>query len=151
MWFLDHGASPNVVSGSWSHSALDAAANFSSPEAIAVLLEHGAIINNTNALHKAVRSTSRGRREVVEFLLDSGVDIDAIEFGLHRPSAVQNHGTALHYAASHGREDLVQLLLDRGASTAIRDRAQRTAEEVAKRVGYTRIAMRLSGELGEGI
>ena len=52
------------------------------------------------------------RRVVVEYLLESGADIDA------RP---YRNTTALHFAVQFQRRDMVQLLLDRGAATTIQD------------------------------
>jgi len=47
-----------------------------------------------------------GRREVVEFLLDKGVDLTA---------GANTGQTALHLAAHRGQLDMIKLLLDRGA------------------------------------
>ncbi len=52
------------------------------------------------------------RRAVVDYLLDTGADIDA------RP---YRNTTALHFAVQFQRRDMVQLLLDRGAATTIQD------------------------------
>ena len=52
------------------------------------------------------------RRAVVDYLLDSGVDIDA------RP---YRNTTALHFAIQFRRRDMVQLLLNRGAAITIED------------------------------
>ncbi|MCY3650924.1 MAG: ankyrin repeat domain-containing protein [Acidimicrobiaceae bacterium] len=52
------------------------------------------------------------RREVVDYLLDSGADIDA------RP---YQNTTALHFAVQFQRSDMVRHLLDRGASVTIHD------------------------------
>ena len=52
------------------------------------------------------------RREVVDYLLDSGADIDA------RP---YQNTTALHFAVQFQRSEMVRHLLDRGASVAIHD------------------------------
>ena len=52
------------------------------------------------------------RREVVDYLLDAGADIDA------RP---YQNTTALHFAIQFRRSQMVRRLLDRGASVAIHD------------------------------
>ena len=52
------------------------------------------------------------RREVVDYLLDSGADIDAGPY---------QNTTALHFAVQFQRSDMVRHLLDRGASVAIHD------------------------------
>ena len=52
------------------------------------------------------------RREVVDYLLDAGVDVDA------RP---YRNTTALHFAVQFGRVEMVRHLLHRGASATIED------------------------------
>ena len=52
------------------------------------------------------------RRAVVDYLLDTGVDVDA------RP---YRNTTSLHFAIQFRRHDMVRHLLDRGASTTIED------------------------------
>ena len=52
------------------------------------------------------------RRDVVDYLLDAGADIDA------RP---YRNTTALHFAIQFQRSDMVRHLLDRGASVTIED------------------------------
>ena len=52
------------------------------------------------------------RRNVVDYLLDAGADIDA------RP---YQNTTALHFAVQFQRSDMVRHLLDRGASVTIED------------------------------
>ncbi len=57
------------------------------------------------------------RRAVVDYLLETGADIDA------RP---YRNTTALHLAVQFQRCDMVQLLLDRGAATTIEDDTHRS-------------------------
>jgi hypothetical protein len=59
-----------------------------------------------------------GHVEVIEALLDFGVDVDQIE---------ETDSTALMYAAAQGHADVVALLLEQGADTTIRDRGGQTA------------------------
>jgi len=54
-----------------------------------------------------------GRNEVIEFLLDRGVDINS------HPPATSVTATALHTAAWQGDSATVRLLLDRGADRMI--------------------------------
>ena len=60
-----------------------------------------------------VRAASFGRLEVVRWLLERGIDVDA------RPVAER---TALHEACLHGRVDVARALLDAGADATIRER-----------------------------
>ena len=55
---------------------------------------------------------ARGDLNVVEKLVDSGVDVN---------SSDQNHMTALHYAAMHTRDDVIKSLISRGAEVDTAD------------------------------
>jgi hypothetical protein len=59
-----------------------------------------------------VFAAANGRRDVADYLLDAGVDIDA------RP---YRNTTALHFAIQFHKLDMVRHLLERGASTTIED------------------------------
>jgi ankyrin repeat protein len=50
-----------------------------------------------------------GNYEIVKVLLSKGAHVNALNLG----------GTALHVAASNGRDDLVKILLDHGADVSI--------------------------------
>ncbi|MEW6348849.1 MAG: ankyrin repeat domain-containing protein [Thermodesulfobacteriota bacterium] len=65
-------------------------------------------------------------RSRIEELLDQGVDVDAVD---------DKGRTALMWAASWGRHDIVQLLLERGAQADIRDGYGETALIKAARRG----------------
>ena len=57
------------------------------------------------------------RHAVVDYLLDTGVDVDA------RP---YRNTTALHFAIQFRRSDMVRRLLDRGASVSVEDGTYRS-------------------------
>jgi len=57
-----------------------------------------------------------GRLEIVRLLLDAGENPDR-----YNPVGGHSHTTPLHQAAMHGYEDVVRLLLSRGARTDIKD------------------------------
>lgn len=94
-------------------TALHYAAFFGHPEAVRLLLDHGADIeaesrNRKLPLARPLHVAVAGRRplEVATVLLDAGAD----------PNSTQAGGwTALHSAALHGNLPLVQLLLAKGA------------------------------------
>jgi ankyrin repeat protein len=54
--------------------------------------------------------------EIVRLLLDAGENPDR-----YNPSGGHSHTTPLHQAAGKGHEDVVRLLLDRGARTDMKD------------------------------
>ncbi|KAF3165410.1 hypothetical protein TWF788_000761 [Orbilia oligospora] len=89
------------------------------PGHMRALLKAGADFNaqlpdGSNALHIA---TAKGSYEVVELLLDKGVDVNA------ENKSEELRGTAIHIAASKGHLQIVELLLNRGVDTKICDKA----------------------------
>ncbi len=83
-----------------------------------LLSEHGADVNQRagfTPLHSACGEDARPK--VVRFLVDRGANVD---------QKIWTGGTALMNAAHHGNEEIVALLLARGARTDIRDRARKT-------------------------
>jgi hypothetical protein len=76
--------------------------------------EHGGLIPDTSA-EQLVRGSfwacCYGRRDVVEFLLEHGVD----------PAESRGHETMLHGAALGGHSDIVRILLAHGASIDVKD------------------------------
>jgi ankyrin repeat protein len=150
-WFLAHGASPNAPAAT-SRTAIDAAARIASAQVVARLLQHGGTIGTTNALHMAIRSPKPGRYEMVECLLEVGAHIDALEHeGTEQllTRASSELGTALHNAAREGRDDLVRLLLERGANVGIRDTLGRTPAELAEEEGHLGLVSALSISEGD--
>ncbi|KAH8600227.1 ankyrin repeat-containing domain protein [Bisporella sp. PMI_857] len=133
-WFLAHGASSNPPTR--HRTPLDVASAIAGPESVKLLIQHGSNIKVTNALHTTVRSHKPGRNQIVECLLDAGLDIDAVEHAgteLLIQQASSGLGTALHYVAREGREDLVRLLVERGANVGIQDTRGQTPAELAEK------------------
>ncbi|HJQ12476.1 MAG TPA: ankyrin repeat domain-containing protein [Gemmatimonadaceae bacterium] len=61
-------------------------------------------------------AAQHGHAEVVKILLDAGEDPNRLN-----PEGFHAHSTPLHQAIAAGRENVVRLLLDRGARTDIKD------------------------------
>ncbi|UPL01629.1 hypothetical protein LCI18_012563 [Fusarium solani-melongenae] len=87
---------------------------------------HGSTV--VSGLRSAVNS---GYRQRVLALLDSGADIDAQDR--------IGDSTALTHAAWLGRDDLVELLLEKGADPNRREQHGRTALHIAVKHGYSSI------------
>ncbi len=90
---------------------LHLAAAFGGPDAVALLLEHGAHVHqfSRNPMHNQPLHACVGLSQdlrTVRLLIDQGADVNAAQAGGYTP---------LHQAAAAGREDLVLLLLQAGA------------------------------------
>jgi len=144
----DHGADPK--------SALQAAALHGEVEAVNALLRRGARIDLPVAAalgriedalrlfpaagredrHLALTLASQfGQVEIVRFLLDAGEDPDR-----YNPVGGHSHTTPLHQAAGAGHEEVVRLLVERGARLDLKDILwQGTPADWARHAGETEI------------
>ena len=138
-YLLRHGANPNANLRGDLYTALEIGAMFASLTVLELLLTHGAMHKHRSVLNKAA---SNGRFDVVKFLLDKGVAIDAIPDNEEISDNFRRHGvgTALHDAAEAGKADVVRLLLERGADKEIKNTAGQTAREVAIKRGHDECA-----------
>lgn len=122
-WFLDHGSDPNVHNAK-DECPLDVAARICNIPVVELLLQRGAKIECSSALHAAAR-TGRADSEafpVMAYLLDHGADINALEHQgspeyFERMKMERRHafGTALHSATFSRKKERVRFLLERGA------------------------------------
>ncbi|KAN0064494.1 hypothetical protein ACQY0O_002122 [Thecaphora frezii] len=85
--------------------------------------DEGKVHENTSPLHLAVRCAEY---QVIEFCLDyKSIDVNAVE--------TQHGNTALHFASSSGRDDVVQLLLDQeDIDDTVRNHQGKDALDVAR-------------------
>jgi cytohesin len=74
------------------------------------------------------RAARIGNLEIVDILLEAGVNLDNV-------ANVYDQGTALHLAVENERHDLVLVLLAVGAKTEVRDRYKRTQLHLAVKIG----------------
>jgi ankyrin repeat protein len=128
-WLLEHGADPNAVpSTDRDGDILTIAAERSSLAIVRLLVEHGADVRGTRALHIAAGATnpeiggkvSATRLEVMGILLDAGADVNEMEMDPKgrrsgRRQRTSYTGTPLHYAIQFGTLAAVEYLLARGA------------------------------------
>lgn len=122
---LTKGADGDKATNLWGETPLMTAAKADFPEAIALLLDHGADAKRQSkfletALHFAAKHYTI---ENITLLLDAGADIDAADRTGHTP---------LHIAAHHNRRDVVKTLIARGANALATDRRGRTPDQLCQ-------------------
>ncbi|KAL8684103.1 MAG: hypothetical protein Q9224_006612, partial [Gallowayella concinna] len=153
---LDFGARPYVVSGFFGRGALSLAASEGFIEAVEIILDAGKSANDpagyaysvTDAL---IGAAAKGHLQVAEILLSNGADVNGImhdgmsdDHPLREASRcgqtsmvqlllskgaltnLDRNKYALTSAASHGHEEIVEILLAAGADVNASDRESRT-------------------------
>ena len=125
---LEEGARPDSVDFD-GISALVLAAVGGHLEVLEVLLAAGAKLGTA-----VVAASAYGQAHCVQALLDLGADVDLPD----------DHGwTALHYAARYGEMDCVQLLLSVGASPVKFNGLGKTAIDIARECGHSKVSSAL--------
>jgi hypothetical protein len=125
----------------WAVSAdgwapLHLAAAFAGPEAVRLLLEHGAHAHQVShnaqrnqAMHAAVGLGDSP--QVILLLLEAGADVNATQAGGFAP---------LHQAASAGKRELVEMLLANGARPEARCDRGKLPADYAREKGHAGVA-----------
>src|SRR5271170_3181775 len=124
-----------AVSGDgWPPLHLSAA--FAGPDAVMLLIEHGAHIHQVShnplrnqALHACIALGNS--IEVARMLVEAGADVNATAAGGYTP---------LHLAASNGKREIVLLLLERGANREACCDQGETPAGYARERGHTDVA-----------
>lgn len=129
----------------WAVSAdgwtpLHLAAAFAGPDAVRLLLEHGAHAHQVShnpqrnqALHAAIALGDS--LEIICLLLESGANVNATQAGGFAP---------LHQAAAAGKREIVALLLENGALRELRCDQGKLPSDYARERGHTAIVELLS-------
>jgi ankyrin repeat protein len=110
-FLLSEGADPNIFGDDTISPLSWAAGLYETPDAVKLLLEHGAQVSGSSALAAAA---SRGRVETVKYLLEHGADPN--DSG-NRPLPF----LALHSSVENNHREIVALLLEYGADPQIQD------------------------------
>ena len=135
-WFLAHNASPNTYALYRPHTALTWAVRDGSLEMVKYLMAHGGDPRKGSLLQMAARRRAPGRLAIIEFLVDSGASINALEFA-DCPRDFDTYsgrglGTALHAAVKSEQKTSIVALLAKGARKDIKDTKGRTPMDLAK-------------------
>ena len=157
------------------YTPLHAAAWHGNLSAIHVLMKHGADVRAREEKYHGTPAgwaDYAGHKEARDLILCGPIDIiEAIQYDMaqrvkavldEEPAALNrafgDYGlfpwdaepwhTPLAYAVTRGREEIVRLLLERGAVETLRSPQGETLSEIAKRSGHREIALVLDGASG---
>ncbi|KAK4692768.1 hypothetical protein P7C71_g4505, partial [Lecanoromycetidae sp. Uapishka_2] len=139
-WHLQHGADPKITTRR-GYTALDYAGYKYSLEVVKLLVQHGADVSKTTAIHNAVLNpvkispSNPGRLDIVGYLLGCGTNINQLEpteDEHERPPTTPYTGTPLHRAVQSKNPENVSYLLSRGANPSIKGAMGLTPLEVAE-------------------
>jgi ankyrin repeat protein len=157
------------------YTPLHAAAWYGNVSAIDVLMKHGADVRAREEKYHGTPAgwaDYAGHKEARDLILRGPIDIiEAIQYDMaHRVKAVLEEDpaalnrtfgdyglfpwdaeawhTPLAYAVTRGREEIVRLLIERGAVETLRSPEGETLSEIAQRAGHREIALILDGAAG---
>jgi ankyrin repeat protein len=108
--------------GTYDSSLMSRAAMSQYPRMIEMLLEHGAPIARTSALHAAA---AFGRLETMRVLIKHGADLNEVDYEW-------NEWTPMHFAASRCQDEAMELLEHSGARSNVNDYEERTPAQLLK-------------------
>ena len=157
------------------YTPLHAAGWYGNVSAIDVLMKHGAHVRAREEKYHGTPAgwaDYSGHKEARDLILRGPIDIiEAIQYDMAQrvqavleedPAALNrafsNYGlfpwdaeawhTPLAYAVTRGREEIVRLLIERGAAQTLRSPQGETLSQIAQKAGHREIALILDGAAG---
>ncbi|KAF2848254.1 ankyrin [Plenodomus tracheiphilus IPT5] len=152
-FLLDHGANPNQLQGpdrNGPGTCLRTAVQRSSLEVIELLIQHGAQIEQSGAMHQAAVN---GRIDAMDLLLRCGANVNEqlwtnLEFSARSRTKFKkeqgimsdvsddsrpkwSHETPLHYSVLHRQVEATAWLVKNGADASITDSKEWSAKDMA--------------------
>lgn len=152
---LNHGANANEICGPDKRPGryLRFAAEKLALQYTTLLLEHGAQIAQTGAIHMAAQ---KGRLDVLKILIENGGDVNErlqpdAGFFTQKTRFQRASETPLHVATEHGQRDVVVWLLEQGADAKIEDLSGKTPRELAREMGNEELIRAFEGKVDSGL
>ncbi|TRX92081.1 hypothetical protein FHL15_006948 [Xylaria flabelliformis] len=161
LWCLGKGADPSLSSPS-GLSIIEQAASIASLDTIKILVERAGSARDGAPVARASYAHALGskpdRIKVARYLLDQGYSVDTF-YRTHKASSgdacedmMIGSQNALHFAIWSGKEDMVRLLLERGADKTLPTRSVMKTEgkvlspsELARKSGHMNLVALLQG------
>ena len=129
-YLLQKGADPDQRS--FMHgdkTALAAAASWSDPQMIGLLLDYGARLAGSGAL---VSAAEKGKKDNVEYLLSRGAEVNEMVSITYSRPGMEAARSALHAAVKGDHVEIVDVLLAAGADVTLEDAKGRTTVDIAR-------------------
>jgi len=126
---IKHGANTTERDSSGG-SALDNAIFYGHSKTVKALLKGTDKMEPAQASEFLLMSAGLGHKEIIEALLNFGIDVNIIG---------KNNRTALITATHFNRADIVEYLLQHGANTSLKDKDGNTALDIARRNGNNKV------------
>lgn len=152
LWFLSHGADPNIADPN-GRRPIDRAAACGSFACVQLLLQNGARLDTNISLHNVVRRRSPDCivLPILSLLLgQDAMDLNAL--GLESEAEERRRSSPLHGAVESGSVERVRLLLEKGADPRTEDTMGQTPLDLARLYGYyetERVLFEWLGRCGE--